>query len=61
VAGRAGAGAAAFGLDRHAPIADDFHDAPALDGLEAVLFTLTVGDEKVHLFISRSEGENSIF
>src|SRR6516165_2476334 len=40
MASRAGAGTAAFGLDGDAPVADHFHDPPALQGFEPVCLSV---------------------
>ena len=44
MAGRAGTGAAAFRLDREIPVADDFHDAPAGQGIQLVFSAGVIDD-----------------
>ena len=46
--GGAGAGTAAFGLNRQAVIADNLHQTPALGGFEIVGFSGLVGDMDDH-------------
>src|SRR5690606_5296993 len=48
MAGGAAHGPAAFGLDVEAPVADHFHDAPALEPFEFVVFTGLVCDMDNH-------------
>src|SRR5262245_35111838 len=58
VAGGAAAGSPAQGFDRQVPVANEFHRAPALHGLQDVgRSALIVDPDAAHAFVThRSEG-----